>query len=453
MVQYIKELCLTSLVIISILPSCKRSEISSVSLSLPKEITLTRGQEKQLDAGSEQLDWSSSDPTVATVSSTGIINAKKLGSTDIKVTSGQYAATCKVSVVVGNNPLSLSLLNQPYSGSLVYSANVLLKATSSVMQCFDLENQGNIYYTQLGQANGYVQGKTTVHELYVIKGQPDMAVGNDYMTLKYFGHGGGIAMEEDNGQQYVWINSNATKYASESGYEYNYSKTVSRIKYESGKIYGNGYAGDTYFLDKANLFNFNPAIDSKNKLLCINATQSGGARYFYTYNLDDVKKQPLETFNFSVTIGGEENGLNEQLLNQSIQARNLLKVNPVGAFSIPKGSNLVTDVNSYSFQGFDIDGDYIYFLEGAGNKNDLNNGASNAYVTVFNLQGKLIRPRTKVMAIANTTILNTAGITSTGYMEAEGLKVKEGTLYLGFASRSKPNVADSYSRANIWMYK
>src|SRR5690606_25380907 len=106
----------TSLVIISILPSCKRSEISSVSLSLPKEITLTRGQEKQLDAGSEQLDWSSSDPTVATVSSTGIINAKKLGSTDIKVTSGQYAATCKVSVVVGNNPLSLSLLNQPYSG-------------------------------------------------------------------------------------------------------------------------------------------------------------------------------------------------------------------------------------------------------------------------------------------------------------------------------------------------
>jgi len=449
---YLKRILYSiSLLLIIMLPACKKRQTSPQLLSLPNEIVLTVGQQKQLDGGMGKFTWTSSDPSVATVNSEGEVNAQKIGVADIKVSTTGYSSTCKVTVILDNSPLSLSSLSQPYSGTLVYSSDVVLKATTSVMQCFDLDNHGNIYYSQLGLANGNVPGNTTVHELYVIKGQPNTPIGNDYMTLKYFGHGGGLAMEEENGQQYVWINSNATKNTSTK--EYNNSRSISRIKYETGKIYGDGYAGDTYFLDKADLFNFNPAIDAKNKLLCINATQSGGARYFYTYNIDDVKKLPLETFNLTVTVGGEEIGFDEQQIIRSIQGRNLLKLNPVGWFAVPKGNNIATDVNSYSFQGFDINGDYIYFYEGVGNSNNADNGPSTAYVTVFNVQGKLIRPRTKVMAIADIATLNAANITRTGYMEAEGLKVRDNKLYIAFASRSKPSVADNYCRANIWMYK
>ena len=48
--------------------------------------------------------------------------------------------------------------------------------------------------------------------------------------------------------------------------------------------------------------------------------------------------------------------------------------------------------------------------------------------------------------------LNEFGMTDRGYMEAEGIKVKNGTLYLGFASR-KMEGKDDKRLANILIYR
>lgn len=74
----------------------------------PGTATLTTGEQLQLTAGiqpenatDKRVDWSSSNPDVATVSSNGLVTATGPGSAEITVTTldGNYSATCLIIVV------------------------------------------------------------------------------------------------------------------------------------------------------------------------------------------------------------------------------------------------------------------------------------------------------------------------------------------------------------------
>jgi hypothetical protein len=208
------------------------------------------------------------------------------------------------------------------------------------------------------------------------------------------------------------------------------------------------YGGDTfYFPGKVNV---HPAIDMKNDLLVL--TSSGGGdplRYFYIYRLSKVKSLPLSTITLpEVKFGGEEVGVPQQTVTRTIQARNMADIAPIASFSVAPGAHGGM-LGYYSFQGFDVSGDKIFFFEGEGNAGTLASGTSTAYLTVLNRKGVVVGKRTRVEAIYDLTSLNTFGITATGYMEAEGLKMKNGVLYVGFASKS----TDDKRRANILAYK
>lgn len=99
------------------------------------------------------------------------------------------------------------------------------------------------------------------------------------------------------------------------------------------------------------------------------------------------------------------------------------------------------------FPGVRLHERHHLFYEGIGNDNN-GKTASVAYVTLLDLTGAQAYPRMKVGAIADMQALTTADITATGYMEAEGIKMKNGSLWLGFASRS----SDDIRRANIFRY-
>lgn len=342
-------------------------------------------------------------------------------------------------------PLSLQPLQSSLSKELVYSKNVPLVAPFRVPQSFDFDSKGNIYYSQIGRASGFEQGKTKAHELYIIKSTPNEPGTTSYMTLRYFGHGSQMAIEEDNGEIYVWIGSNATKYPSG---EYWDSQSVSRIKFEAGKTY-EGCGGDNFFLNNGVLRNY-AAINKEANLICINATDRG-TRYFYTYKLSDVMAAPLKDFTFSVTVGGEELHSRKEVVERRVEGRDLSGLTPLGWFAIPPGANKATDINSYHFQGYDIDQyGFIYFFEGDG-YNIHNTGLpSQAYVTVYNHNGKIVRERTGVKAIELAEQLMQMGLTNTsGYMEGEGIKIKGDKIYLQFASHMEP---DNRRRANIFEY-
>ena len=89
---------------------------SGVSIS-PTTATIIKGQTRQLtatvapsSASNKSVSWSSSNDTVATVSSTGLVTAKSAGTADITVTTkdGNYKAVCKVTVRVPVTGVSLS---------------------------------------------------------------------------------------------------------------------------------------------------------------------------------------------------------------------------------------------------------------------------------------------------------------------------------------------------------
>ena len=92
----------------------------------------------------------------------------------------------------------------------------------------------------------------------------------------------------------------------------------------------------------------------------------------------------------------------------------------LGSFSVPAGSDKENDVYSYSHQGHEVAGNYVYFYEG-----------------------------NEVAAVADKAGLAAAGLTTTGYAEGESLKVRNGKLYLGVACRDG---SSSNRRANILVY-
>lgn len=322
----------------------------------------------------------------------------------------------------------------PLSADLIFSKGVYL-IRNSVMQSFDVDSKGTIYYNQVGGQ--------LAHIIFAARGLPNQTY-NDSMQLKYTGHGTNVAIEEAGEDRYLWIATNGHK---GSDGEYGSSKTFSRIKYVPNTVV-ESYGGDTFYLPGH--ANVHPAIDMKNDLLAITSSGSGdGIRYFFIYRLSKVMNIPLKTMKLpKVKFGGEESGVPEQTVERSVELRDLSDIAPIVSFGVSPGAHEGL-LNSYSFQGFDINADKIFFYEGGGNDNVLANGPSKAYLTVLNRKGFAIGKRTPIKAISDLTLLNTFGITATGYMEPESLKMKDGVLYLGFASRS----TDDRRLANIFAYK
>ncbi len=370
--------------------------------------------------------WSSGNENTVRVDAQGVVTGVETGNTSVTVTApnGVYART---SVSVSNDAI-LEKLAAGLTDGIVYSKGVQL-VRNAVMQCFDVDSKGELYYVQIAG--------TDAHKLHVIRGAANESPA-DYMTLRWFGHGTNLSVEEQGEDRYIWVGSNGNKLDDGS---YSQSQTVSRIRYEAGKTLDQ-YAGETFYLQGKR--NVHPAVDAASDLLAITASTTG-TRDFYIYRLSEALALPVSEVSLSVTWGGEE-GTTKVTETRVVQARKLDQLTPVAEFSISNGKT-ASDLGYYDFQGFDCTNGVIYFYEGVGNGND-GKTPSVAYVTLLDMTGAQISPRTKVGAIADMQALATSGITATGYMEAEGIKMKHGSLWIGFASRS----TDDIRRANIFRY-
>ena len=388
-------------------------QITSLKLN-EKDLELTVGQSFQLVAATRPADagvtlkWSSSDQTVATVDQTGLVTLRAFGTAVITARYRSYSARCTVATLQ-EPPLDPSAaLAAPLSDGIIYSKNVLLYAPRRIMQGFDLTESGSIYYSQVGS-----DGAT----LNICRAAgPGLNAQSDCMILKYFGHGTQIVAEEaSDGKTYIWLNSNAS--VDKSG-EYGDNWSVSRVEFVPGATSDAGYAGETFFLNKDGQYDQQVSIDFGARRLLIGSRRSG-VRYFWIFDLDEALALPL----------------------------NDCRV--LGSFSVPAGSDKENDVYSYSHQGHEVAGNYVYFYEGNAVETGADSFESKAYVTVFNYSGKIVVPRTEVAAIADKAGLAAAGLTTTGYAEGESLKVRGGKLYLGVACRDG---SSSNRRANILVY-
>ena len=357
----------------------------------------------------------------------------------------------------GDYPLSLSVLNDSLAAVTIKSRNVLLKDPFHGLQNFDFDRKGNVYYSQLTGSGRTKSGRASGGDLvYIVQARPNSPAGSRFMTLQYFGHGGTVAVEDSKAGPYVWVSSNATKHLSggslESGHYWG-ARSISRIKFEDGKTYA-GYGGESYFLNKGQSFVLIAAIDKANRYICFLASRkkAGGIqRDFYTYRLADVKSAPVKTFTFNVQVGGEKQGDSVRTVTRTVEGHDLKDLKPLGTFSLGPGKDFSTEVNSYSNQGIEIDSEgYIYFCEGNGPSKKRPQGA---YITVFDRNGTVVQPRTKVAAIADPVALFYSGLTNPeGAMEAEGIKVIGNKIFLGYSSSLDGSDGKTFRGSNILEY-
>ncbi len=409
--------------------------VSTAGIKLDRnKVFMTPGSETVLTATlqpadeSAVLQWSSSDDDIAVVDEAGKVSYVSEGEAAITVSYKTYSASCMISCV-GKNPWDFrNALANPLSNSLIYSKNVLLCHEYRIMQGFDIMPDGVMYYSQVSP-----DGKDVVICRSDGAGQ---SAGTQYMTMRYFGHGTQFSVERAADGDYIWLGSNGV----ETNGEYGDNLSFSRVKFAAGTLFEHS-AGQTFFLTGTGEYDLQVSVDFESKRLLL-GTRKGGNRNFRVFDLDQVMALPEKNIDVTMKVEG-------QTLDKTVpESRDLSECEPLAGFSIPAGVNKDTDVYSYSHQGHEVVGDYIYFYEG----NAVEDGSeyySKAYLTTFTYGGDIVVPRTEVMAVSDKADLKTFGLTDKGYAEAESLKIKNGRLYLGFACHNGPGTR---RYANVLVY-
>lgn len=396
---------------------------------------LEYGNGDKVKALSSDIVWTTEDLQVAVTSGAGIEGVSS-GSTVVTAAAGECTRDFTLTVKDGSSTTGITAaLTQDH----VYSMGHYLDR-NSVIQGFDITEKGDLYYLQIAG--------TDYHNLALIRTSPNKSGHIDdnenVMYFKYFGHGTNFAVEEAADGDYIWIGSYGSK---NSSGEYWNSQTIARVKYEAGRTVTPEMC-DTHFYIGAKT-EIHPALDIEDGILAVYYPSGDGSRCIRLYSLDDAMALSPATVTLqSISYGGDRSGDPEMTSSPEVQVKDLRMLTSLAEirFQGQDAASGPDEISYYDWQGFDVADGLIYWLEGEGSTS-----GSIAYLTVFNCYGDIVEDRTGVAAASDADAAASIGITSTGFMEAEGIKIRDGHLYIGFASRDAVNDGDR-RRANVLCY-
>lgn len=326
-----------------------------------------------------------------------------------------------------------SVVQAPLDKSMVLTAGHTLRYYS-VMQSFSLCGDGYLYGIQVGTS-------TNKYLLNVTRRPVGSDSGKQYMQLLFAGHGGSMEHERSAGKDYIWVGS----YGTWNGTKYTNSQTLARIPFESGARLTPAQCSEQYWVP--GLRNVCPALDLDSDRLLIWGLSNGESStgYFKVYSLSEAKALPVTniTLEREIVFGGEEgSGVPQTQGKPEVPVRNLGSLTPVASIRL-NGGVVGTGAN----QGIELCDDRILLFSGGGN-DDNPSLPSESVLTVLDFKGKVLG-RYNVGAISDKAALASAGITDTGFMEAEGVKVYDDVLYLGYATKHS---SDTKRMVTIFKY-
>ena len=324
------------------------------------------------------------------------------------------------------NPLASTAGLDKYNELNIFSRNVELPVKVP-MQGFSLDSDGSIWYTMLYD---------TV--LYISRGKPNKGLGvaqakGDMMRLTYFGHGTNSAIEEDGADRYVWAGCFGSCNVAGA---YWTERLICRVKYVKGAVVPTDKCDDYYYI--GDYYNVQPTIDAEHDQLGVQYDGGpSGTVNFVVYKLSEAKKAPIKTVEIRCTDGfltGNNKSTNSTTVK--VQAHDLTTLKPVASPKCRWKDN--PNVTYYPWQGYDINGDRLYFVEGA------EGSPSYAYLTVYDMTGRIIEQRTRIKAVGDKLFTTNTGISVNATMESEGVKVKGDSIYFGFSNRGINDADRSY---------
>lgn len=344
--------------------------------------------------------------------------------------------------------LKIMSMSKPVKEAQFVVKGVSLPTTSRAVQGFDVADDGaTLWYSQPGTIGKSQPGLTKVHENYIVRGR---GRSGEKMLLRYFGNAHSLSVEHAEDGDYIWIGSCATKWHK----SYTRTRAVSRIPFTPDGELNDGYAGETYYMGGS--YYCWPAVDAADDILAV-ATSKAGAVTFNIYSLSEARALPDTEIRMKTVWKGEYIGEEEETVYRTVKGKDLTTLDPVSSFTVAKpdkeNGNPMKDINYFSFRGYDVDKDYVYFVEGRHNKGNYNaNGPSNAFITVFDHSGNVVLPRRRISVIADKYMLNVLGLTPQGYADIAGIKVRDGKVYIVFSTYNSSGAKKGH-RANIVKYE
>ena len=369
------------------------------------------------------IRYVSSDPSVATVTAAGSVLAKKPGKTVITAS----IEDTDVSVSRDYYVIDLSQLKRDFSRDLVMvkGHTIFYKA---VMQSWDFFDD----WFYVNQVCG------SPHTLTYTRKPVLSQTPQTYMHLKYYGHGDNMFVERASDGDYLWTSNYGTLEAGQTN-RYTDSQVLSRIKFVAGKT----------MLPEDSNFNFVmpemkriiAAYDADNDNVGIWCRSAAGKAWIYVYAMKALMEAQPEFIQLSFSRSYGDPVVTDQ---PTVLARDLSKITPTIKFQMP--------FNNVP-QGYDFHHNKIYYMRGDGaEKEEREAGTNNNWARVY-----YISPRSQKTLIQvdlpwvdDLNLLATEGFTDLGYFEPEGIKLKDGVIYLGFASKDAGS--SPARRVNIMKY-
>ena len=335
----------------------------------------------------------------------------------------------------------------------IFSLNTRL-VEDTAMQGFSIEaDKATVWYTMVSP--------THPERLYFIKAKPnttaDEAVANtEYMTLTYCGHGTNTAVEESGSDRYLWAGTYGSYRASDN--KYWGEQLVGRIKFAAGKT-AKPNEMECFYIGEGRQ-DVQPSIDAENNLLTINYNDTAYSAYrcFVIYKLDEALKAPYDNVTITCTDGFEtDKPASTNKISKTVRVHDLTKIAEVARPRFLKQGYGATGATYYDWQGYDVHGNRLYYAEGQSNYNLSNphtyfSGKSFAYITIFDTAtSKIVEERTQVAVISDKETTSAIGVSATGTLEAEGVKVYGDKMYLGFTARQRVE-GNTQHYQNIFVY-
>lgn len=308
----------------------------------------------------------------------------------------------------------------------IYTRNV--KLVNAGIQGFTLIDENTVYYCQ-----------TSAQTIYFTKAEPSPGMNiqtlGGQMFFYGFSHGTNSAVEHTASGDYVWVGAYGKCDPTQSN-TYWTNPVVGRVKFQAEKKIYSNECEEYYWLGK-NITEIHPSIDAENGLVTFVHQDPEYASYrcFNVYKLSEARQAPVTTVTFRTTDAFKSHNLTStEEVSVTLSVRDLTQVTPVAVIRFPKSNfGQGTNPTFYSWQGFDVHKDKLYYMDGEAKGTDIDQ--SYAYLTIFNFKSRVVERRTLVSVVQDATALLNAGISTTASLESEGCKVFNGKLYLGFSGK------------------
>ncbi len=303
-----------------------------------------------------------------------------------------------------------------------------------IAQQFELDRKGNLYYAQIDPPDYWGVSIFRIRRDSLNRTAQTATATGERMTLPYAGHPTGMAVENTPDGPFIWIGNFASKVRSKSYWR---TQTVCRVRFTPGATFRPEDLEHFWF---PHVGDINVALDQEHDLLAFSCyrpdRQEAGipedrARRIRIYRLSEALATPLESITLpDPWIRGGEGAPDavQDTLQVQIKVHNLKGLTPVAEIGTHTGGNNPEGINSTAWQGFDVDGDRIWFSEGG--------GRTGTFLTGYDFDGNIAFPRTEVAIARECPDWDTWGLSDheAASVENEGVRVWKGRLYLGFFS-------------------